>query len=49
MSMRRELPRQQSKANLSEESKKRALSKKYALIPDNYTSLDQVKFSYYVF
>ncbi|KAJ3688729.1 hypothetical protein LUZ61_017893 [Rhynchospora tenuis] len=41
-SMRRELPRQQSMARLNEDSRKRILSKKYALIPDNYTSLDQV-------
>ncbi|KAJ1694990.1 hypothetical protein LUZ63_011688 [Rhynchospora breviuscula] len=41
-SMRRELPRQQSMARLNEDSRKRILSKRYALIPDNYTSLDQV-------
>ncbi|KAF3320573.1 E3 ubiquitin-protein ligase RGLG2 [Carex littledalei] len=40
--MRPELQRRQSRAHLSEESRKRVLSKKYALIPDNYTSLDQV-------
>lgn len=43
-SMRPGLQRRQSRAHLSEESRKRVLSKKYALIPDNYTSLDQVKF-----
>ncbi|XP_078170707.1 E3 ubiquitin-protein ligase RGLG5-like [Carex rostrata] len=41
-SMRPEMRRRQSTAPLSEESRKRALSKKYALIPDNYTSIDQV-------